>query len=133
MLLIDSHSQNIFPVSKKIPRVTAKFLVFSMSGKSKNQILCFPCAAATLILYFLIGKTFLIFSCFSALVGTLNSSSPCRNLLIQYLTYLVASECSRLWKSSIADLVPPDMTVKTRMRSECFSALGTSIWFFACN
>ena len=30
------------------PCVRTKFLVFSLSGKSKNQIPCFPCAVATL-------------------------------------------------------------------------------------
>ena len=33
---------------KYFPRVTAKFPVFSLSGKSKNQIPCFPCVVATL-------------------------------------------------------------------------------------
>ena len=32
------------------PCVTAKFPVFSLSGKSKNQIPCFPCVVATLLL-----------------------------------------------------------------------------------
>ena len=47
--------KNIFPVSQnfslcqsKIPCVKAKFPVFSLSGKSENQIPCFPCAVATL-------------------------------------------------------------------------------------
>ena len=31
------------------PCVRTKFPVFSLSGKSKNQIPCFPCAVATLI------------------------------------------------------------------------------------
>ena len=30
------------------PCVRTKFPVFSLSGKSKNQIPCFPCAVATL-------------------------------------------------------------------------------------
>ena len=33
---------------KNFPCVTVKFPVFSLSGKSKNQIPCFPCAVATL-------------------------------------------------------------------------------------
>ena len=42
------HSK-LFSLRLKIfPCVTAKFPVFSLSGKSKNQIPCFPCAAATL-------------------------------------------------------------------------------------
>ena len=36
---------------KNFPCVTAKFPVFSLSGKSKNQIPCFPCAVATLNQY----------------------------------------------------------------------------------
>ena len=41
--------KNIFPcVLKNSPCVTAKFPVFSLSGKSENQIPCFPCAVATL-------------------------------------------------------------------------------------
>ena len=35
---------------KFFPCVKAKFPVFSVSGKSKNQIPCFPCAVATLLL-----------------------------------------------------------------------------------
>ena len=31
------------------PCVRMKFPLFSLSGKSKNQIPCFPCAVATLI------------------------------------------------------------------------------------
>ena len=34
---------------KYFPCVTAKFPVFSLSGKSKNQIPCFPCVVATLL------------------------------------------------------------------------------------
>ena len=34
------------------PCIKAKFPVFSLSGKSKNQIPCFPCAVATLKLIF---------------------------------------------------------------------------------
>ena len=33
---------------KNFPCVTTKFPVFSLSGKSKNQIPCFPCSVATL-------------------------------------------------------------------------------------
>ena len=33
------------------PCVRTKFPVFSLSGKSKNQIPCFPCAVATLKYY----------------------------------------------------------------------------------
>ena len=33
----------------KIPCVVPKFPVFSLSGKSDNQIPCFPCAVATLL------------------------------------------------------------------------------------
>ena len=44
----NNHSQ-IFSLCLKIfPCVKAKFPVFSLSGKSKNQIPCFPCAVATL-------------------------------------------------------------------------------------
>ena len=35
------------------PCVRTKFPVFSLSGKSKNQITCFPCAMATLNKYYL--------------------------------------------------------------------------------
>ena len=42
----------IFSLCQKyFPCVTAKFPVFSLSGKSKNQIPCFPWAVATLSLY----------------------------------------------------------------------------------
>ena len=52
----NNHSQifslchrKIFSLCLKIfPCVKAKFPVFSLSGKSKNQIPCFPCAVATL-------------------------------------------------------------------------------------
>ena len=41
--------RKIFSLCLKIfPCVKVKFPVFSLSGKSKNQILCFPCAVATL-------------------------------------------------------------------------------------
>ena len=41
--------RKIFSLCLKIfPCVKAKFPVFSLSGKSKNQIPCFPCAVATL-------------------------------------------------------------------------------------
>ena len=40
--------KNIFPVSQNFPCVTTKFPVFSPTGKSKNQIPCFPCAVVTL-------------------------------------------------------------------------------------
>ena len=40
--------KNIFPVSQKNSLCYNKFPVFSLSGKSKNQIPCFPCAMATL-------------------------------------------------------------------------------------
>ena len=33
---------------QNFPCVRTKFPVFSLSGKSKNQIPCFPCAVATL-------------------------------------------------------------------------------------
>ena len=43
--------RKIFSLCLKIfPCVKAKFPVFSLSGKSKNQIPCFPCAVATLTL-----------------------------------------------------------------------------------
>ena len=42
ILLILIITVKIFPCAK------AKFPVFSLSGKSKNQIPCFPCAVATL-------------------------------------------------------------------------------------
>ena len=39
----------IFSLCQQIfPCVRTKFPVFSLSGKSKNQIPCFPCAVATL-------------------------------------------------------------------------------------
>ena len=38
---VNNHSLNIF-------RVRTKFPVFSLSGKSKNQIPCFPCSVDTL-------------------------------------------------------------------------------------
>ena len=42
--------KNIFPVSQKFSLCyKQKFPVFSLSGKSKNQIPCFPCAVATLV------------------------------------------------------------------------------------
>ena len=41
------HSK-IFSMSQFFPCVTAKIPVFSLFGKSKNQIPCFPCAVATL-------------------------------------------------------------------------------------
>ena len=45
---LNNHSPNIFPVLINFTCVRAKFPVFSLSGKSKNQIPCFPCAVATL-------------------------------------------------------------------------------------
>ena len=42
-------ASNYFPCVSNFFHVTAKFPVFSLSGKSKNQILCFPCAVATLL------------------------------------------------------------------------------------
>ena len=46
MLIITIH---IFSLCQQIfPCVRTKFPVFSLSGKSKNQIPCFPCAMATL-------------------------------------------------------------------------------------
>ena len=45
--------RKIFSLCLKIfPCVKAKFPVFSLSGKSKNQIPCFPCAVATLRKYY---------------------------------------------------------------------------------
>ena len=42
----------IFSLCQQIfPCVRTKFPVFSLSGKSKNQIPCFPCAVATLIFF----------------------------------------------------------------------------------
>ena len=42
----------IFSLCKQIfPCVRTKFPVFSLSGKRKNQIPCFPCAVATLLLF----------------------------------------------------------------------------------
>ena len=42
--------RKIFSLCLRIfPCVKAKFPVFSLSGKSKNQIPCFPCAVATLV------------------------------------------------------------------------------------
>ena len=38
----------IFKEILKIPCAVPKFPVFSLSGKSDNQIPCFPCAVATL-------------------------------------------------------------------------------------
>ena len=44
--------RKIFSLCLRIfPCVKAKFPVFSLSGKSKNQIPCFPCAVATLVLF----------------------------------------------------------------------------------
>ena len=45
---VNNHSPIILPMLAIFPRVRTKFLVFSLSGKSKNQIPCFPCAVATL-------------------------------------------------------------------------------------
>ena len=42
----------IFSLCKQIfSYVRTNFPVFSLSGKSKNQILCFACAVATLLIY----------------------------------------------------------------------------------
>ena len=42
--------QIFFPVLANFSLCQNKFPVFSLSGKSKNQIPYFPCAVATLIL-----------------------------------------------------------------------------------
>ena len=44
----NNHSKIFSLCLKMFPCVTAKFPVFSLFGKSKNQIPCFPCAVATL-------------------------------------------------------------------------------------
>ena len=46
-------------ISKFSIPVSAKFPVFSLSGKSKNQIPCFPCAVATLQYFFFHFPVFL--------------------------------------------------------------------------
>ena len=46
----NNHSANIFPVLANFSPVSEQNSpVFSLSGKSKNQIPCFPCAVATLL------------------------------------------------------------------------------------
>ena len=53
MLFVLINSQKYFPcVSKTFP-VLQQNSLFSLSGKSKNQIPCFLCAVATLILHYL--------------------------------------------------------------------------------
>ena len=123
-----------FPCHRKIfslclrffPCVKAKFPVFSLSGKSKNQIPCFPCAVATLWNAFLLKNFFLHDMSFlwgqrgqlySYLVEPYVECVPSYSPLVQHqfiplspftATVRPANDCPRTSPSKVASYTSPN-------------------------
>ena len=105
----NKYSQKYFPCVPKKFRVTTKFPVFSLSGKSKNQILRFSCAAAILIWTFKIGMAVfqLTSSVATRFLLTLSASDSCLfmalfsrskfSILLSYLVFISKSLLSKLF------------------------------------